>query len=108
MAQSGDGARPPSSGSPWSPPQLSYERVRLKERLQGPGSGAEGAVWRVSAHCEDRGTEEQGKVGNRRSGACLVNSGLAWDESSQTFCPSRYVWEQAPVSLLIPPQEWVA
>lgn len=92
-----------SSQSPWSSPQLSYERVRLKERLQGPDSGAEGAVWRVSAHCEDRGMEEQGKVGNRRSGACLVDSGLAWDESSQTFCPSRYVWEQAPISHLITP-----
>lgn len=68
MAQSGDGARPPSSGSPCSSPQLSYERVRLKERLQGPGSGAEGAVWRVSAHCEDRGMEEQGKVGIEGAG----------------------------------------
>lgn len=33
--------------------------VRLKERLQGPSSGAEGVVWSVSAPCEERGTEER-------------------------------------------------
>lgn len=86
-------------------PSSAMKGVRLKER-RGPGSGTEGAVWSVSAHYEDRGTEEQGKGGSRRSGAWLVDSGLAWEESSQTFCPLHR--EHTPVSHLIPPQEWVA
>lgn len=97
MAQSGDGARPPSPrGEPFAfaPPlglhlTSAMKGVRLKERLQGPSSGAEGAVWSVSAHCEDRGTEEQGKVGSRRSGACLVDSGLVLDKSD--LLSSRYI-----------------
>lgn len=46
------------------------------------------------------------QAGGSRSGACLVDSGLVWDESGQTFCPLRR--EHTPVFHLIPPQEWVA
>lgn len=96
MAQSGDEARPPSPRgalclcpSPWSSPQLSYERGQAERAAAGPKQWNRRCCWGVSALCEDRGKEERGKVGSRRSGAWLVDSGLAWDESSQTFCPSH-------------------